>query len=436
MRSFVAILLLAASLLPSGAVQATDAEGLTAAQAGAAERKVPLIVDFRAPWCYSCYYMARHVHTGAEWEALRRRAAIEEIDADSPEGAALMKAWNVKALPSYIVFDVQGRELGRILGEQRREFFYSRLDELIGRGSPLEELRVAAARGGSSGRKAAAEALSAFHARRDTQAGLKWFYDLPGKIRRSYESNTTLALQLARLRLMQVAEAGNARSCLAIAPEVLDGDLGCERPYELSRVEACLADKSERVALPDLLRKQRGPMEQLAERGVFGAGATCADQRSVVLGLAGLYASIEESAARDKLLRRAIASLSARTGEAIGQDRNLADDLRVYTETAGDWPAYDALMPRLAAAWPDDYVYPYRFGRSLLERDRASEALPHFERAAAKAYGINRLKVAEQHVRALKRLGQDEQARRVVAAALKANGPWFPEETERLKASL
>ncbi|MGQ0622859.1 MAG: thioredoxin family protein [Panacagrimonas sp.] len=437
MRSVVAILLLCIPALLSRVVLAEEADRFAAARAQAAERRVPLLVDFRAPWCYSCYYMARNVHTGAPWAALQRRAVILELDADSPEGAARMKAWNVKALPSYVLFDDQGQELGRILGEQRREAFYARLDELIGRSNTLEQLRVVATRGGRSGTDAATEALAAFHARRDAQAGLKWFYDLPGKVRRTYESNAALTLRLARLRLMQAAEVGNAASCLVIAPEVLDGDLGCERPYELSRVQACLANKPEVDAFPELLRTQRQPMEQLVERGVFGgAGRACADQRSAVLGLADIYTSLDDRPASERLLRRAIANLSARMGDSIGQDRNLADDLRAYIEAAGDWPAYDALMPRLVAAWPDDYVYAFRFGRSLLERDRASEALPYLERAASKAYGVNRLKVAEQHVRALKRLDNGEQARRVAAEALQANGPWFPEEALKLRSEL
>ena len=107
-----------------------------------------------------------------------------------------------------------------------------------------------------------------------------------------------------------------------------------------------------------------------------------------------------------------------------------------YIEQAEHWDQYDALMPRLIATWPEDYVYPFRFGRSQLERERSSEALPYLERAAARAYGENRLRVAQQRVRALKRLGRREDARRVAAEALKANGPWFPELVAALKAEL
>lgn len=432
-RTLLAGLLL--GLGPVGSAQ-EPVDPFEAARVDAQKRQIPLLVDFRAPWCYSCYYMARHVHQGAAWDELRRRAVVVELDADSPEGAARMKEWNLKALPGYVLFDSRGQELGRILGEQPRTAFYTRIEQLLEHGSPLDELAAQAARGGRAGLAAAVEAIAAFHARQDAEAGLKWFYDLPGAVRRSFERDPALQLRLARLRLMQAAQAGRAPSCLVIAPEVLNGDLGCERPYELDRVKACLQDPADGGGLAEVLRQQREPMEHLVEGAVFGNGPACADQRSAVLGLAEIYAATGDEVARERLLRRAVADLSARMGDSVGRDRNLADNLRLYLEILRDWPAYDALMPRLIAAWPDDYVYAFRFGRSLLERDRSSEALPYLERAATKAYGVNRLKVAEQRVRALKRLGQETEARRVAADALKANGPWFQEDAERLRLAL
>lgn len=434
-RALLALLILCGvSALSRAAESDPAADAVSAAQAEAKRRGLPLLVDFRAPWCYSCYFMSRNVHTGAEWRALLDRTVLLELDADSPEGAAQMKAWNVKALPSYLVFDGAGEELGRVLGEQPRETFYGRLDQFLQRGSTLDRWRELAAAGGPTGLRAAGEALTALHARADAAAGLAWFYDLPGRVRRGYEKDPGVGLRLARLRLMQAAEARNPRSCAAIAPEVLAGELGCERPYELSRVRSCLAtDDDSRVAL---LQTQRAPMEQLAESGVFGATASCADQRSVVLGLSDLYRELGEPALREQLLLRAVAALSERLGDSVGKDRSQADNLRAYLELLRDWSAYDALMPRLVAAWPEDYVYAFRFGRSLLERDRGSEALPYLERAAGKAYGLNRLRVAEQRVRALKRLGRGEEAKAVVSEALRANGPWFPGDAARLKALL
>jgi hypothetical protein len=90
----------------------------------------------------------------------------------------------------------------------------------------------------------------------------------------------------------------------------------------------------------------------------------------------------------------------------------------------------------LIAAYPDDYVYPYRYGRSLLERGQADKALPLLEAAAKKAYGENRLAVATQRVLALKALKRQADAEKVVAEVLEQNGQWFPEQVAKLKKTL
>jgi predicted Zn-dependent protease len=93
-------------------------------------------------------------------------------------------------------------------------------------------------------------------------------------------------------------------------------------------------------------------------------------------------------------------------------------------------------MPKLIAAYPDDYVYSYRYGGSLLKRNKPAEALPYLERAAEKSFGANRLAVATLRAKALIALNRRPDAEKVVADALEANGPWFPEQAERLKAVL
>lgn len=405
---------------------------LREALALAAKRRLPTLVEFRAPWCYSCYYMARHVHIGIEWDELKRRAVVVELDADSPQGAAQMEAWNLKPLPAYVVLDADGVEVGRILGEQKRDVFYARMEGFLAPGARLDELRKAATAGGSKGRQATEAALAAFHARNAAEEGLRWFYDLPGPVRRAYEPDPGLNDRLARLRLMEAAEVHDAPNCALVAPAVF-AKAGCELPYEMQRYQACLGEP----AAPDaLLRAQRTPLEALVANGVFGGQNGCADERRIVLALADLYRRLGEPELRLRLLDRAADELRGRLAVDLGRDRSAADNLRVYIEQAEHWDQYDALMPRLIATWPEDYVYPFRFGRSLLERERPSEALPYLERAAARAYGENRLRVAQQRVRALKRLGRREDARRVAAEALKANGPWFPELVAALKAEL
>jgi hypothetical protein len=160
---------------------------------------------------------------------------------------------------------------------------------------------------------------------------------------------------------------------------------------------------------------------------VFVSHPSCADARSAVLTTADLDDALKYPQAREDVLDRAIADVKQRLGGNLKKDRNLADNLRVFLDRAGKTDELDLLYPKLIAAYPDDYVYYYRFGKS-------QQALIYLQQAAPKAYGVNRLNVAEQQAQALLKLNRADDAKQAVADALKANGPWFPEQAAKLKA--
>lgn len=430
------LLLRAALMLLAIPALAGESPALDAALKSAAERKAPVVIDFHAPWCYSCYYMAKHVLTGPEWDKVRRQAVVIELDADAGEGAAVKAKWNVKALPSYLVLDGQGRELGRILGEQTRAEFYAKLGAILGRGAALDALAARVRDGGKASVEAGREVLRSYHARYDADGALAWIAQLPQAARSALERDNQAVLTLRRIELQRAAAQKDGGACLIAGEAALAGDLGCERAYDLDKYRECAAvlPAAERQSR---LAAQRPAMQKLVEQRVFGRRAqACADERSVVLAAADLYKDLGDAEAEAAVLQQAITALDHRLAGDLKKDRNQADNLRVYLDRAGAQQALDTLYPKLIAAWPEDYVYAFRYGRSLLARGKAAEALPYLEKAAPKAYGINRLKVAEQRVLALKALKRDAEARVVVSEALQANGPWFPEDAAKLKALL
>jgi len=216
---------------------------------------------------------------------------------------------------------------------------------------------------------------------------------------------------------------------------VLAGAVGCDRYYVLEGLIECSGKLpgGERKAV---LQAQRPALDALLDRQVFVAAPACADQRSATLVAADLAKAVGDAAAEKAVLDRAIAFVRAALREDYARDRNLADNLRVYLQRAGRMEEHDALLPKLIAAYPDDYVYAYRYGRSLLERDQPSRALPFLEQAAQKTFGANRLYVAELHAKALLALHRRADAEKVVAEALQQNGPWFPQAAAKLKAVL
>jgi len=439
LRSDLPSALLASALLvlSGNALADETTDSFDAALKTAQERHAPILVDFYAPWCYSCYFMAKNVKNGPEWDRLEKKAVVLELDADAPDGAHWLKEWSVKGLPNYIVLDETGKELGRIPLERTRAQFYPEIDTIIARGATFESLQAKVKDGSPASVKAAAGVLQAFHARGQADEGLAWHAALPAALSTALDKNADGKSWVARLELLRAAKATDAAQCAAIAPRVFASDLACQRAYEVERTLSC-TDSLPAPQKASLLGAQKPAMEKLLASRVFVKTPSCADARSVVETAAELSKTLGDTANQAKILDRAIDDAVNRLGGPehldLKKDRNLADNLRVYLDLAGRIDALDSLFPQLIAAYPDDYVYAYRFGKSLAERGQYAKALPYFEQAAPKAYGVNRLTVAQWRAQTLIKLGRNDDAKQVVADALKANGPFFPELTTKLKA--
>jgi thiol-disulfide isomerase/thioredoxin len=421
------LLTLTALLLPlcAPAREATVDEALAQAQ----REHVPVFIDFQAQWCYSCYFMATHVLNGPQWEAANKRMHAIEVDADSPDGAAWMKKLAVKALPSYVVLKPSGDELGRITAEQSREKFYPALERILAGSDSVDALK---AKGSAA---AIAEVLIVYEARNEIDAGLTWYASLSAAQHKAAEAYPRAVFALERLRMQKAAKAQDMAGCVAAGQRALAADAACERVYVLEQLVDC-SEKLPEAERQSLLGAQRPALNSLLDKQVFVEPAQCADQRTSVIVAADLAKAIGDKTGETAVLDRGIADARRRLGEHYAKDRNLADNLRVYLTRAERFDELDALYPKLMAAYPDDYVYAYRYGGSLLKRGKPERALPLLEQAAQKTFGANRLAVATLRVQALLALKRRDDAEKVVAEALEANGPWFPEAVAKLKAAL
>jgi len=392
----------------------------------------PVLLDFGAPWCYSCYFMATHVLNGAEWKALEKRTVVGEIDADSPDGAAWMKKLQIKALPAYVVLNENGDELGRVLGEQTRAKFYPEIDKILSGSHTLDELKKTAYEGSMD---AIAAVLASYEARKEGAEGLDWYARVPPAVRGKSAQNATVLLWVDRLMLTRAMKTKDTMHAVGAAKRALAGDIGCDRPYVVDELLEA-TDKMPPAQRKTMLTPEKAALDRMLAEDIFIAKPKCADQRSAVITTADVDAALGDAKAETAVLDHAIEAVRKQLGGNYKKDRNAADNLRVYLVRAKRTDELDALYPKLIAAYPDDYVYPYRWGKSLLERGKPAEALPLLEKAAGKAYGENRLAVATQRVKALKALHRQADAEKVVAEVLEQNGQSFPEQVDQLKAAL
>ncbi|SDG08049.1 thioredoxin family protein [Dyella sp. 333MFSha] len=427
--------LLAATLVALAAPAFAAHEGPASLDAALAQGKrehKPVLVDFQAVWCYSCYFMASHVLNGKEWTDLNAKVIFYEADADQPADKAWMTKWNVHFLPTYVAIGPDGEELGRILAERPRDTFYKEVAGLLSGDARLSKQKADAAKGSLA---SVADVLDTYQLRYQGTEGMAWFDTLPPMVRNVSDKDKRVALAKQRLLLLQAKEKKDDAAIVAAATKILDGNIGCDRPYVLDDLIGATEARhpDSRTAA---LRPQKAPYEQFIATQVFTAAPACADQRSAVLTAADLDAALGDHEGEQAVLRKAIDLSREKLHGDLRSDRNLADNLRVYLMRAKAGDELDTLEKQLIAAYPDDYVYSYRYGRRLVEKGDAAGGLPYLDAAATKAYGANRFTVATFRVKALRALHRDGEAKKVVAETIAAEGKAFPEQSKKLQESL
>jgi thiol-disulfide isomerase/thioredoxin len=405
---------------------------LDAALAQGKREHKPVLVDFQAVWCYSCYFMASHVLNGKEWTDLNTKVVFYEADADQPADKAWMTKLNVHFLPTYVAIGPDGEELGRILAERPRETFYSEVGGILSGDSRLSKQKADAAKGSLA---AVADVLDTYQQRYQGTEGMAWFDTLPPMVRNVSDKDKRVALSKQQLLLLQAKDKKDNAAIADAATKVLAGAIGCERPYVLDDLIAATEAQS-----PDArkasLAPQKAPYDTYLGSQVLTASPACADQRSAILTAADLDAALGDHDGEQAVLRKGVALSQEKLHGDLKSDRNAADNLRVYLVRAKAGDELDTLEKQLITAYPDDYVYSYRYGRRLVESGKPAAGLPYLDAAAKKAYGANRITVAGVRVKALHALNRDAEAKKVIADTVATEGKAFPEQTKKLQDSL
>ena len=383
-----------------------------AAQAG----RKPMVVEFQAVWCYSCYYMEK-VLAGPAFAQAAQGMTLLKLDVDKPEGRALRDKYRARALPTFVIVDPAGKELGRIVGEQTQKDFLAQLSRAAGRprDQGLERLQAALDRSD----------LAAASRERDRLR--------PGKAGASAEFRTLSA----RTELLLAAKDKKAAAAARAFADLLGLEEGCALAYD---VEEAFGPLSALEAAPRraLLLDAAARLETLVEKRVLGPKEErCADARTAVASLCDVYEALGEKGKEDALEDRVLAMLRTEASkEGAGADRNLDDNLRFFLEKAGRQAELDELYPRLIAAYPADYVYAYRYSKNLLERKEYGRALPYAEKGVQLGYGANRLNAVSVKARILSGLGRKAEALQLLRSELKAARGRFQKEASGLEEAL
>lgn len=125
-------------LLLASALSASAQEGIRF-ESGSLERilkvadslRRPVFVDVYAEWCGPCRRMEREVFTDrVVGDYFNSTFVNARFDAEKGEGAAVARRYGVRAYPTFLLLDSDGRLLGRMIGGSPARTFIRDIREL------------------------------------------------------------------------------------------------------------------------------------------------------------------------------------------------------------------------------------------------------------------------------------------------------------------
>lgn len=110
------------------------------ALAKAKQENKKLMVDCYTLWCGPCHYMATNVFPNDTLgKFMNEHFVCMKLDMEHGEGPERNKTFNVKAYPTFIFFDADGKEMNRFEGMAYQDEFQKRCERILKGEAPISE---------------------------------------------------------------------------------------------------------------------------------------------------------------------------------------------------------------------------------------------------------------------------------------------------------
>lgn len=199
---------------------------LRTARTEAAETDRLLFVDLFADWCGWCRVLDEKVFESPAFDRLARDLVLVRLDVeDRAEGSRTQARYGASGLPTTLILDASGVEVGRVTGVAEASAYVAQIERQIELHEQVVELheRVVASggEGSPSGRMFAL--AKSFHERRDGRRAAALYRLLEERGWRPPEGEASLPLRRAdALRLAE--DYGAAEQAIARARELARGE--------------------------------------------------------------------------------------------------------------------------------------------------------------------------------------------------------------------
>ncbi len=123
----VALFVSVSAMAQNDGVAFRNVDFATAKKAAASEGK-PVFMDAYASWCGPCKYMTSNVFTQkAVGKFINDNFVPVKYDMEKGEGPQLRSDYGVKAYPTFLILDSDGKELARVVGGAGAEEFIAKI---------------------------------------------------------------------------------------------------------------------------------------------------------------------------------------------------------------------------------------------------------------------------------------------------------------------
>ena len=126
----LSLVLVASVTFAQGVAFEPDGTLLPQAAAKAKKENKLVFVDCYTQWCGPCKKMARDIFPQEKvGKFMNERFVNVKIDMEASYAEGLSKEWQVSGYPTFIIFNADGKEIGRFMGGSDADGFISRVAE-------------------------------------------------------------------------------------------------------------------------------------------------------------------------------------------------------------------------------------------------------------------------------------------------------------------
>jgi tetratricopeptide (TPR) repeat protein len=316
--------------------------GLEQLLATARAQQTSALVEVYATWCPTCHQLERDVFDADPGRLPADRLVGLRIDFDTPAGQELATSYRVMGLPTTLILDADGKELGRVEGFEDSDSWLASLDKALARHDDSVDAlaRFAAA---PDDPQAMADAGAVHLARGEEEQGLALLVRAreldPTDARQAYSAATrTLGRWFFRVRHQYERALGYFRDGAAKAG---DTDAGWGFQYWTAMSLRALGRPDEALALFDrLIADHAGRAEPVSLKAEYLYMIGGDDAAALTLAR-----EAAQDAPTDDWNHYLVAVLAERTGDRAAA---LAA-VRRAIELAPDKAIYEHLLRRLSA---------------------------------------------------------------------------------------